>query len=485
MKINQKTRLSFFSELYENAKNHIAPIHEKMDEYMAQYMGSDRIDGSSVPAAIVRNITYELLEAEISSEIPAPRVSPELYSEKNDRNSRAVERLCLSLRDRLPFEEMNDRDERYTYVYGGSVFFVEWDDTAESGLARGGVRISCLSPKSLIPEPYVTDIDDMEYCFLRFDTTRDELCRRYGVTEEVAALASPEADAGGMDEDDLVTVVVCFYKNERGEVSEYVFSGEAELLSLDDYYSRRGDVCLRCGDTRDGCRCEHPRMKKRSIKTEHPKKDITLTDGRIIPKMSPLVDNFGEIVRKNGVQRAPHRSTHKLLRNPRRQRINGHQRTQLRGTAARLHHGRDHGKLHALSFHLAKKAENHAAMRAVFDIRLVKKRDRTIAEFIYRHEFRQRHTASDHGVFRFRANRHDERANITILRRLRRFHVAARLVCARIKMCKIRCSEKPQLMKGFRPFLANAKKTLDRRISPYGKRIFSHKDTSFQLFYVI
>ena len=300
MKINQKTRLSFFSELYENAKNHIAPIHEKMDEYMAQYMGSDRIDGSSVPAAIVRNITYELLEAEISSEIPAPRVSPELYCEKNDRNSRAVERLCLSLRDRLPFEEMNDRDERYTSVYGGSVFFVEWDDTAESGLARGGVRISCLSPKSLIPEPYVTDIDDMEYCFLRFDTTRDELCRRYGVTEEVAALASPEADAGGMDEDDLVTVVVCFYKNERGEVSEYVFSGDAELLSLDDYYSRRGDVCLRCGDTRDGCRCEHPRMKKRSIRTEHPKKDITLTDGRMIPKMSPLVDNFGEIVRKNG-----------------------------------------------------------------------------------------------------------------------------------------------------------------------------------------
>lgn len=300
MKINQKTRLSFFSELYENAKNHIAPIHEKMDEYMAQYMGSDRIDGSSVPAAIVRNITYELIEAEVSSEIPAPRVAPELYSEKNDRNARSVERLCLSLRDKLPFEEMNDKDERYTYIYGGSVFFAEWDDAAENGLTRGGVRVSCLSPKSLVPEPYVTDIDDMEYCFLRFDTTRDELCRRYGVTEETAALASPEVDAGGMEEDDLVTVVVCFYKNERGEVSEYVFSGDAELLSLDDYYSRRGDVCLGCGDTRDGCRCESPRFKRRSIKAEHPKKDILLTDGRIIPKMSPLVDNFGEIVRKNG-----------------------------------------------------------------------------------------------------------------------------------------------------------------------------------------
>ena len=162
------------------------------------------------------------------------------------------------------------------------------------------LAVSCLSPKSLVPEPYVTDIDDMEYCFLRFDTTRDELCRRYGVTEETAALASPEVDAGGMEEDDLVTVVVCFYKNERGEVSEYVFSGDAELLSLDDYYSRRGDVCLGCGDTRDGCRCESPRFKRRSIKAEHPKKDILLTDGRIIPKMSPLVDNFGEIVRKNG-----------------------------------------------------------------------------------------------------------------------------------------------------------------------------------------
>ena len=27
---------------------------------------------------------------------------------------------------------MNDRDERYTYIYGGSVWYVEWD-------AEGGV----------------------------------------------------------------------------------------------------------------------------------------------------------------------------------------------------------------------------------------------------------------------------------------------------------------------------------------------------------
>ena len=301
MKISQKNRLSFFSDLYENAKNHVSPIHEEMEGYMAQYCGSDKIDGSSVRASLVRNITYELIEAEVSSEIPSPRVSPELFSEKNDRNARACERLCLSIRDKLPFEEMNDRDERYTYIYGGSVFFVEWDDRIEGAETRGGARVTCLPPRSLVPEPYVSDIDDMEYCFLRFDTTRDELCRRYGVSEETALLAAAEVDATAENGDeDLVTVVVCYYRNEEGAVSQYVFSGDAELLHVDDCYSRRGELCVTCGETRGICRCGATRYKKKRIPFEYPSRDICLSDGEIIPKMSPLVDNSSCLVRKNG-----------------------------------------------------------------------------------------------------------------------------------------------------------------------------------------
>ena len=79
------------------------------------------------------------------------------------------------MRDRLPFEEMNDLDERYTYIYGGSVWFVEWDNTLDYGDVTGGVRVHCLSPRDFIPQPNVHAVEDMEYCFLRFTTTRYDL----------------------------------------------------------------------------------------------------------------------------------------------------------------------------------------------------------------------------------------------------------------------------------------------------------------------
>ncbi len=300
MKVEKKNTLAFFSDLYEYAKSRYLPILDKMEENMAQYGGSKRIDGSYEEASVVRNITYELIEGEISSEIPMPHVSPYAYSEKWERNAKSAEELCTMLRHALPFEEMNDKDERYTYIYGGSVWYLEWDDLLPFGSQRGGVRISCLPPKNLIPEPYVAEIADMEYCFLRFNTTRDELRRRYHVSEEVALLASPEPESAGDGSDELVTVIVCFYKNERGEVSEFVFSGEATLRHIDNYYRRRRSVCTVCGEGAMNCLCDEPRIVFSSEEHELLFRDIHLSDGRMIPKMSPKVDKNGCIMRRNG-----------------------------------------------------------------------------------------------------------------------------------------------------------------------------------------
>ena len=170
---------AYFRALYEHAKNQYAPALERFDRHMKQYRGSDEIDGSGERAATVRNITYEIVESQISSDIPRPKVDAACYSEERERAALAIERLCLSLRDRLPFEEMNDLDERYTYIYGGSVWFVEWDNAQTRGEEIGGVRIHCLTPRDFIPQPGITRVEDMEYCFLRFTTTRAELARPY------------------------------------------------------------------------------------------------------------------------------------------------------------------------------------------------------------------------------------------------------------------------------------------------------------------
>ena len=105
-------RLEFFRELYENAKNCCKGLHEDFERYMNQYKGSLEIDGSTERASTVRNITYEMVESQISSDIPPPKVDAAYYSERRARNAKNIERLLYGVRDKLPYERMNDIDER-------------------------------------------------------------------------------------------------------------------------------------------------------------------------------------------------------------------------------------------------------------------------------------------------------------------------------------------------------------------------------------
>lgn len=286
----QTDRLRFFSELYEGAKNHLSEVTDALRRHYEQYKGSDEIDGSTERATAVRNITYEIVESQISSDIPAPKVEAKRYSLRHDRNATGIERLCAKVRDELPFESYNDIDERYTYIYGGSVWLVEWDSDLEDAGVRGGVRVSCLSPTDFFPQPHITEIDDMEYCFLRFVTTREELTRRYGVSRAVASLA--EAEGAGDARDETVTVVVCFWRNEAGEVSRFVFSGGAVLSDMEGYYRRKEAYCPRCGAAAHLCRCGAGTRALRDVTEEVLTHDVLLGDGSVIPAKTPLF--FGE-----------------------------------------------------------------------------------------------------------------------------------------------------------------------------------------------
>lgn len=249
----KEERLAYFSALYEAARTARASEEEKLRRHMEQYLGSDEIDGSTVRATAVRNITYEIVEGELSAEIPAPRVSACRFGEQGERNAATVEHLCNRSRDELPFERLNDMDERYTAIYGGSVWLVEWD-AAEASDGRSGIRVHCLSPLDFIPQPDMPEVEDMEYCFLRQATPRRELPRRFGITAASAEDARAEAD-GGFTEEDTVTVITCFYREEDGRVSRFVFSGDCVLSDLADYYGRKIPVCTVCGAPKGGCAC--------------------------------------------------------------------------------------------------------------------------------------------------------------------------------------------------------------------------------------
>ncbi len=286
---NEK-RLEFFENLYQNAKSELGDIYDKFEQNTEQYYGSDKIDNSYERAAAVRNITYEIVESQVSSEIPAPYVSPKRYSERRERNARSIERLLAQVRDSLPFEQLNDIDERYTYVLGGSVWFVEWDSSIITGRERGGVRIHCINPKDFIPEPNIFRIEDMEYCFMRFDTTRSDVISRYGVSEDNIPKLSSEGI--GVDEGAAATVIVCFYRNEYGRVSQFSFCGEVILTDIEDYYARKVPVCPVCNEKGGVCSCN---------------KEMTLTDELFeCVSADEITDDSGEHAQSDGTVLLPY-----------------------------------------------------------------------------------------------------------------------------------------------------------------------------------
>ena len=298
-KQSKEERLQFFSELYESVLEANADELARLEKNMEQYRGSDEIDGSDERAATVRNITYEIVESQVSSDIPMPKADPSSYSERKNRNAESIERLCRSLRDKLPFEELNDIDERYTYIYGGSVWYFEWDNDAVSGNEVGGVKAYCLSPRDFIPQPGINKIEDMEFCFLRFTTTRGDLARRFEIDgEDMAGLECEFEYSAAAPEADAVNMIICFYRDGEGDICRFVFSGTVLLSDMPKYYMRKAIVCKECKKEAIDCTCGSKKRDLDEVKTEFLKKNIVLDDGRIIPQKSPVMKD-GEPVIKN------------------------------------------------------------------------------------------------------------------------------------------------------------------------------------------
>ncbi len=246
----KELRLEHFSALFESARLASGDRNEAFERNMSQYLGTDEIDGGE-RATTVRNITYEMIESEIDSDIPVPKVDAFSYSDERERRAASIERLCSAIRDKLPFEDLNDLDERYTYIYGASVWYIEW----EMDGGDGGICVHCISPKDFYGQPGITAIEDMEYCFLTFTTTKGELMRGYEVDEEDCERAEYEYKYDSADSSDTVTVVVCFYRDEDGEIGRFVFSGGLVLSDTPKFYKRKALVCSKCGELSGECEC--------------------------------------------------------------------------------------------------------------------------------------------------------------------------------------------------------------------------------------
>lgn len=224
-----------------------------MDNRERQYRGERNFDAKtrddkSGKTAHVRNISAELIEAQVNTNIPSPKVTPK--RKKDEHLAKIIEDMLRNEMDRLPMEAINDMMERTVPIQGGCGVLLEWDETTKTQAYVGDVTVQMLHPKVIIPQDGVTDsLDSMDHFFVKVPTTKGYIKRRYGVELENEGEEEPELRGAGAENgaEDLVTMYVVYFRNDAGGVGRYVWACETELEDNEDYQARRMRVCSTCG----------------------------------------------------------------------------------------------------------------------------------------------------------------------------------------------------------------------------------------------
>lgn len=247
-----KDRLAASDEAYQ-------PEVARMDKREAIYNGDKELqplvdgdcnDGKVKKTSHVRNIIFENIESQISSQIPQPKVTPR--RKEDEYLAQIIEHFLRNELDRLPFETMNDMAERTVPIQGGVGYLVEWDNTKRTHMTVGETVVSVIHPKQFAPQPGVyTSIADMDWFILKIPTTKEAIWRKYHKSVYQEGEAEPELRSAKPDHsDDAVTQYIGFEVNEQGKINRYSWVDDIELEDLENYQARRQPVCSHCGRVR-------------------------------------------------------------------------------------------------------------------------------------------------------------------------------------------------------------------------------------------
>ena len=186
----------------------------------------------------VRKVTFELVEAQIDVTIPQPKVTS---VKGNVDRAQTIEHYIKNELDRLPFEEINDEQERTTKITGSSLFLVEWDNSIKTRNTIGKLKVNNVHPNEIVPQPGVDKLDEMDYVFLRLLESKLEIKQRYGVSVDEEPNTEPDNDETHNDE--LVTHYYAYYKNEDGYISLFSWVNDTIVQDIDNYFSRKQKYC--------------------------------------------------------------------------------------------------------------------------------------------------------------------------------------------------------------------------------------------------
>lgn len=294
-----RNKLQVWQDRLSRARAEYQDTLNKMTEWNDYYNGTrisqnDPNGGRKATrkSSNVRNMVYELIESQVDSTVPLPRVDA-IHEEDKDlaRNIEAVLRHEIHIQS-LP--ELNDLQERTVPIEGGSFWLVEWDPAAGTHCSLGDVRVTELHPKQVIPQPGVTELERMDYVFVQLAQTKEYIQERYGVDVSLAGEEQPEirGDVGSCE--DIVTQNIAYYKKD-GKIGMFSWVDDQVLVDMDDYQARRLEYCKECGAVKTGpvCECGCRKFEERTV-TEQP-----VPEGLDIPQYSGEMESV--VTDMNGV----------------------------------------------------------------------------------------------------------------------------------------------------------------------------------------
>ena len=293
-------KLDYWQRKYTDAKSAWELQRAKMDRREALYSGSDSIrpvvpNDETLHTVHVRNVVSEMIEAQVNSDIPQPKVTA--IHEKDRDKARLIEAMIRNECDRLPMRELNDMMERTVPIQGMGVWLIDWDDSDDANRTKGDIYVEALHPKQIVPQDGVyTSVEDMDYVFIVTAQTKSYIKERYGVDVDMESEAEPDVrtDEASSVTDDLVTLITVYYREDKGVIGRYSWVNDVEVEDYEDYRARTVERCNKCGKRRRGgdedkCQCGG-RFVRQTEESEELIYPIQRRDGVQIGGLIPTMD---------------------------------------------------------------------------------------------------------------------------------------------------------------------------------------------------
>lgn len=304
---DEKQQLYLWQERFRQAKNDYSKERANMDTRDEYYDGNKTIyrpDGTKADkgAATTRNIVFELIESQVESTFPMPKVTP--YRKEDEERAKEIEDMLRNEMDRLPSERLNDTDERTTPIQGGDFFLIEWDNTQRTHTEIGQLNIQLIHPRKVIPQRGVETLEQADWIFLEVAQTKEYINRRYDVDVSDEGEESPEIRGKDKKQsENMVTQVIVFFRNKDGGIGRFSWVNDIVLENLEDCQAPLQKHCQKCDVTfsanNEACPyCGNKKLQEVEQEYIELEEDIILygDDGsvkKIIPAYTQSLDDYG------------------------------------------------------------------------------------------------------------------------------------------------------------------------------------------------